>query len=156
MKVFLKFNWFFNFLTKKICHKMIMFSSGLDTNIKEIKKNGLPSIVITVLGVVVPLVFGFFVGWGIDRKFAAFVIVTLPSPLPFMLITTDKIKIPIISSKIAALKILLPTFPFNLPSSFKTSTVMPTEVAVSIIPKKTTSCGSVACRYAFRTNNWFY
>ncbi len=51
---------------------MIMFSSGLDTNIKEIKKNGLPSIVITVLGVVVPLVFGFFVGWGIDRKFAAF------------------------------------------------------------------------------------
>ena len=81
-------------MTKKICHKasrfanaeidivfkalsqigvlMIMFSSGLDTNIKEIKKNGLPSIVITVLGVVIPLVFGFFVGWGIDRKFAAF------------------------------------------------------------------------------------
>lgn len=49
---------------------MIMFSSGLDTNIKEIKKNGLPSIVITVLGVVVPLIFGFLVGWGIDKKFA--------------------------------------------------------------------------------------
>lgn len=49
---------------------MIMFSSGLDTNIKEIKKNGLPSIVITILGVVVPLAFGFLVGWGVDKKFA--------------------------------------------------------------------------------------
>lgn len=49
---------------------MIMFSAGLDTNIKEIKKNGVPSIVITILGVVVPLLFGFLVGWGIDKKFA--------------------------------------------------------------------------------------
>lgn len=51
---------------------MIMFSSGLDTNIKEIKKNGLPSLVITIMGVVVPLLFGFLVGWGIDKKFAPF------------------------------------------------------------------------------------
>lgn len=49
---------------------MIMFSAGLDTNIKEIKKNGLPSLVITLLGVVVPLLFGFLVGWGVDKKFA--------------------------------------------------------------------------------------
>ncbi len=49
---------------------MIMFSAGLDTNIKEIKKNGVPSIVITILGVVVPLLFGFLIGWGIDKKFA--------------------------------------------------------------------------------------
>lgn len=49
---------------------MIMFSAGLDTNIKEIKKNGLPSLVITILGVIVPLLFGFLVGWGIDKKFA--------------------------------------------------------------------------------------
>ncbi len=51
---------------------MIMFSSGLDTNIKEIKKNGLPSIVITLLGVIVPLIFGFLVGWGIDKQFKPF------------------------------------------------------------------------------------
>lgn len=51
---------------------MIMFSSGLDTNIKEIKKNGLPSIVITLLGVLVPLLFGFLVGWGIDKQFKPF------------------------------------------------------------------------------------
>lgn len=51
---------------------MIMFSSGLDTNIKEIKKNGLPSIVITLLGVIVPLLFGFLVGWGIDKQFKPF------------------------------------------------------------------------------------
>lgn len=49
---------------------MIMFSAGLDTNIKEIKKNGVPSLVITTLGVVVPLLFGFLVGWGVDKKFA--------------------------------------------------------------------------------------
>lgn len=51
---------------------MIMFSSGLDTNIKEIKKNGFPSLVITLLGVVVPLLFGFLVGWGIDKQFKPF------------------------------------------------------------------------------------
>ena len=48
----------------------IMFSAGLDTNLKEIKKNGIPSLVITTLGVVVPLIFGFLVGWGIDKGFA--------------------------------------------------------------------------------------
>lgn len=42
---------------------LLMFSAGLDTNLKEIKKNGLPSIVITLLGVFVPLGLGFLVGW---------------------------------------------------------------------------------------------
>lgn len=50
---------------------LIMFSAGLDTNIKEIKKNGVPSLVITTLGVVVPLLFGFLVGWGVDKQFGA-------------------------------------------------------------------------------------
>ncbi len=38
---------------------LIMFSAGLDTNLKEIKQNGLPSVVITLLGVIVPLGLGF-------------------------------------------------------------------------------------------------
>lgn len=42
---------------------LLMFSAGLDTNLKEIKKNGLPSMVITLLGVFVPLGLGFLVGW---------------------------------------------------------------------------------------------
>ena len=49
---------------------LIMFSAGLDTNLKEIKKNGIPSLVITSLGVIVPLAFGFLVSWGFDMKFA--------------------------------------------------------------------------------------
>ncbi len=49
---------------------LIMFSAGLDTNMKEIKKNGVPSLVITSFGVIVPLIFGFLVGWGIDKGFA--------------------------------------------------------------------------------------
>ncbi len=40
---------------------LIMFSAGLDTNLKEIKQNGLPSVVITLLGVIVPLGLGFLV-----------------------------------------------------------------------------------------------
>lgn len=42
---------------------LIMFSAGMETNFKEIKKNGAASIIITILGVVVPLVFGFGVSW---------------------------------------------------------------------------------------------
>lgn len=42
---------------------LLMFSAGLDTNMKEIKRNGVPSIVITILGVVVPLAGGFIVAW---------------------------------------------------------------------------------------------
>ena len=37
---------------------LIMFTAGMETNLKDIKKNGVPSIVITVLGVVVPLAVG--------------------------------------------------------------------------------------------------
>lgn len=33
---------------------LIMFSAGMETNIKEIKKNGVASIVITAMGVIVP------------------------------------------------------------------------------------------------------
>ena len=68
-----------------------------------------------------------------------------------MLITTDdgfvsgflnamtKVRtiIPITSSIIAALKMVVPTFPFNLPNSFKDCTVMLTEVAVIITPINT-------------------
>ncbi|MEG1609308.1 MAG: cation:proton antiporter, partial [Clostridia bacterium] len=42
---------------------LIMFSAGMETNFKEIKKNGIASVVITSLGVLVPLVFGFGVSW---------------------------------------------------------------------------------------------
>lgn len=41
----------------------IMFSAGMETNIKEIKKNGAASILITALGVIVPFLIGFAVSW---------------------------------------------------------------------------------------------
>lgn len=40
---------------------MILFSAGIETNVKDIKHNGIPSIVITVLGVVFPVGLGFIV-----------------------------------------------------------------------------------------------
>ena len=40
---------------------LIMFSAGIGTDIKQFKKTGLPSVIITVLGVVCPLVLGFIV-----------------------------------------------------------------------------------------------
>ena len=40
---------------------MIMFSAGLDTNLKEIKQNGVASVIITMLGVLVPLGLGYVV-----------------------------------------------------------------------------------------------
>lgn len=40
---------------------LIMFSAGLETNVKQIKSIGLPSLVITLFGVVVPMVLGFVV-----------------------------------------------------------------------------------------------
>lgn len=51
---------------------LIMFSAGLDTNLKEIKQNGVPSIVITLLGVIVPLglgyvIAGLFFGFGAEH-----------------------------------------------------------------------------------------
>lgn len=49
---------------------LIMFSAGMETNLREIKKNGVASIVITAMGVVVPLLVGFAVSWILpDRLF---------------------------------------------------------------------------------------
>lgn len=38
---------------------LIMFSAGLGTDLKQFRKTGVPSIVITIMGVVFPLLFGF-------------------------------------------------------------------------------------------------
>lgn len=38
---------------------LIMFSAGLETDIKQIKNVGVPSIIITMFGVIVPMFFGF-------------------------------------------------------------------------------------------------
>lgn len=54
---------------------LIMFSAGLETNLKQVKETGKESIVITLLGVLFPLGFGFLVsgilpgGYGIDYIF---------------------------------------------------------------------------------------
>lgn len=49
---------------------LIMFSAGMETNIKEIKKNGVASVIITSLGVIVPFIVGFLVSWILpDRLF---------------------------------------------------------------------------------------
>ena len=56
-----------------------------------------------------------------------------------MLETKVSSTMPMISSIIAALKITVPTLPFSRPSSRSTSTVMPTEVAVIMVPIKTPS-----------------
>ncbi|MGN1081706.1 MAG: cation:proton antiporter, partial [Acutalibacteraceae bacterium] len=40
---------------------LIMFTAGLETDISQIKKIGLPSVVITLAGVIFPLAFGFIV-----------------------------------------------------------------------------------------------
>lgn len=42
---------------------LLMFSAGLETNIKEIRTTGLASVVITTLGVIVPFVGGFLLSW---------------------------------------------------------------------------------------------
>ena len=52
-------------------------------------------------------------------------------------ITNVSTIIPITSSIIAALKIVVPTFPFSFPISFSDSTVILTEVAVKIVPTNT-------------------
>lgn len=49
---------------------LIMFSAGMETDLREIKKNGWASIVITILGVVVPLLVGFVISFILpDRLF---------------------------------------------------------------------------------------
>ncbi|MGM9971770.1 MAG: cation:proton antiporter [Anaeroplasmataceae bacterium] len=45
----------------KIGVVLIMFSAGLDTNIKSIKSSGLSSIIVTLMGVIVPMGLGFLV-----------------------------------------------------------------------------------------------
>ena len=40
---------------------LIMFSAGLGTNLKSIKSSGTSAIIVTVLGVIVPMIFGFLV-----------------------------------------------------------------------------------------------
>ena len=42
---------------------LIMATAGMGTNFKELKKNAVPSIIITTLGVLVPFVFGFAVAF---------------------------------------------------------------------------------------------
>ena len=53
-------NHLFKFLAE-IGVIMILFSAGIETNLKDIKKNGIPSIVITICGVVFPVGLGFIV-----------------------------------------------------------------------------------------------
>ncbi len=52
-----------DFITKaaEIGVIMLMFLAGLDTDIKELQKNGIASMVIATIGVIVPLLSGFFV-----------------------------------------------------------------------------------------------
>ena len=52
-------------------------------------------------------------------------------------VTTDRITMPITSSMMAADSMVVPTAPFNLPSSLSVSTVMETLVAVMITPTNT-------------------
>ena len=69
----------------------------------------------------------------LDTTVKGFTLVSL------MLETKVSSTMPITSSIIAALKITVPTLPFSRPSSRSTSTVMPTEVAVIMVPIKTPS-----------------
>ena len=42
---------------------IIMFSAGLETNVSSIKKTGISALIITLLGVIVPMLFGFLVSF---------------------------------------------------------------------------------------------
>ena len=61
----------------------------------------------------------------------------------FKLVTMVRTIIPRISSITAAPRIVVPTFPFNLPNSLKVSTVILTEVAVNTTPMNTAFNSSV-------------
>lgn len=50
-------------VSSKIGVVLIMFSTGLSTNLAQLKSAGKASIIITVFGVVVPLILGFFVSY---------------------------------------------------------------------------------------------
>lgn len=47
----------------------IMFSAGIETDLKQFKETGFPSIIITLMGVVFPLVFGFLVAAAFNGGF---------------------------------------------------------------------------------------
>ena len=64
-----------------------------------------------------------------SKAFAASVLPLLAKP-----VTTESKTMPITSSIIAAETMVVPSLVFILPSSFKTETVMATDVAVSIVP----------------------
>ena len=55
----------YSFLAK-IGVVLIMFSAGMGTNLKQIKSTGKSAVVITTLGVIVPMVLGFFVAFLFD------------------------------------------------------------------------------------------
>lgn len=48
---------------------LIMFSAGLETDLNQFKKSGLPSVLITILGVLFPLGFGFIVACAFNGGF---------------------------------------------------------------------------------------
>lgn len=47
----------------------IMFSAGIETDLKQFKKTGAPSLVITLMGVIFPLLFGFLVAAAFNGGF---------------------------------------------------------------------------------------
>lgn len=49
---------------------LIMFSAGLETDLNQFKKSGLPSVLITLLGVLFPLAFGFIVACAFNGGFS--------------------------------------------------------------------------------------
>ncbi|MCM1306061.1 MAG: cation:proton antiporter [Bacteroides sp.] len=49
---------------------LIMFSAGIETDFKQFKSCGVPSVLITILGVAVPMVFGFLVATAFNGGFA--------------------------------------------------------------------------------------
>ena len=58
----------FGFLAK-IGVLLIMFSAGLETDVKVIKQTGVASVIITILGVVFPMALGFIVACGFNGAF---------------------------------------------------------------------------------------
>ena len=53
-------------IMSKIGVVLIMFSAGLGTDLKKLKQTGGASVIITVFGVVVPMLFGFFIAFMFD------------------------------------------------------------------------------------------
>lgn len=53
-------------IMSKIGVVLIMFSAGLGTDLKKLKQTGVASIVITIFGIIVPMLFGFLVAFLFD------------------------------------------------------------------------------------------